>query len=165
MCKESLAHRLIFAYQLCRARRFDMTGQSTGSNSVAVRKYDKGERRFKHVGSGDLPEFEIDDDNPKKIIGKCPRTISEQERDRLLQIAVAATNPDREISVPDRLYCVHQGTIYEAQTSDHGETYHAYPFRGKLAAAILQKLRDLADKERCREAFEKFVKANITRHG
>ncbi|QCL97745.1 hypothetical protein FY140_24415 (plasmid) [Agrobacterium tumefaciens] len=143
----------------------EMLGQKTESDKGSVRKYDKGERRFKHVGSGDVPEFEIDNDNPKKIIGKCPKTISAQERDRLLEIAIAASNPDREIEVPNKLYSVHEGTIYEAQTSDHGETYHAYPFRGKLSASILRQLGELADREECRAEFDKFVKSNIVRHG
>lgn len=112
-----------------------------------------------------MPEFEIDNDNPKKIIGKCPKTISAQERDRLLEIAIAAPNPDREIEVPNKLYSVHKGTIYEAQTSDHGETYHAYPFRGKLSASILGQLGELADREECGAEFDKFVKSNIIRHG
>jgi len=142
-----------------------MPDRKAESDKKVARKYDKGERRFKHVGSGSVPEFEIDNDNPKKIIGKCPRTISDQERDRLLEIAIAAPNPDREIETPNRLYSVHQGTIYEAQTSDHGQTYHAYPFRGRLASSILRELVRLADSEECLAEFNKFVKANITRHG
>jgi len=129
------------------------------------RSYDKGERRFKHVGSGDEPEFQFDDGNPKKVVGKCPATIPDAERDRLLQKAVPLDNGDRDIKFPKKLYAVYQGAIYEAQTSDFGKTYHAYPFRGKLSGAVLELLEAMADEEKCRGQFEIWRKQHITRHG
>ena len=38
------------------------------------RRYDKGERRFKHVGKGAHPVIEFDDSEPKKWVGKWPST-------------------------------------------------------------------------------------------
>jgi hypothetical protein len=129
------------------------------------RKYDKGERRFKHVGKDAYPIIEFDNGDPKKWIGKCPCDLSEAERDRLLNEAVAAPNGDRELSAPKRLYAVHEGAIYEAQTSDGGVTYHGYPYRGKLSNPILTKLERLADQNGCADAFRAWVKKHITRHG
>ncbi|MGU3422926.1 hypothetical protein [Methylobacterium sp. D54C] len=104
------------------------------SDITLRRNYDKGERRFKHVGRDPWPHIQFDDHDPKKWIGKCPSNLSAVDRDRLLNEAVAAGNGDRELAVPRRLYAVHDGAIYEAQTSDGGMSYHGYPYRGKLAA-------------------------------
>ncbi|WP_146144703.1 hypothetical protein [Phreatobacter cathodiphilus] len=131
----------------------------------AGRKYDKGERRFKHVGKGAEPEFFVPEDNPKKIVGKCPRSISNEERDRLLQIAIPIDNGDREVPAAKKLYAVRQGAIYEAQTSDFGISYHAYPFRGKLRESVLDKLRNMAEREGCLSQFDDWVRMHIVRHG
>ncbi len=131
----------------------------------AERKYDKGERRFKHVSNGPEPVIEFDDNNPKKWIGKCPNTITDVERRRLLNEAIGAPNGDRELDVPKRLYVVHEGAIYEAQTSDHGMSYHGYPYKGKLSREIVGRLSAMADRKGCAPAFEKWMKAHIELHG
>jgi hypothetical protein len=132
---------------------------------LVERQYDKGERRFKHVGSRDEPEFCVVDKGPRRVIGKCPATIPTQERDRLLNKAVPLSNGDRDLTSPKKIYAVYQGAVYEAQTSDHGRTYHAYPFRGKLSSAIIALLAKMADDEGCRSEFNTWVDKYITRHG
>lgn len=132
---------------------------------MAKRIYDKGERRHKHVGSKDEPEFQHDDSNPKKIIGKCPKNVPDDERDRLLQEAIYLDDVESDLAVPKRIYAVYKGAIYEAQTSDFGKTYHAYPFRGKLSAKIIERLKSMADEEKCRDEFDGWVKRYIERHG
>ena len=129
------------------------------------RNYDKGERRKKHVGKSKTPEFQFDIGNPRKVIGKCPIDISEEERLILLRNAVEVDNGDRDLPAPKKLYAVHKGAIYEAQTSDHGRTYHGYPFRGKLGDDIIERLAKMADEKGHRKAFNRWVKANIKRHG
>lgn len=129
------------------------------------RQYDKGERRFKHVGKGSQPTIEFDNHDPKKWIGKCPSTLSQSDRERLLNEAVAAPNGDRELDVPKRLYVVHEGAIYEAQTSDHGRSYHGYPYKGKLSSAIIEALREMAGRKGCLTEFEDWIKAYIELHG
>ena len=129
------------------------------------REYDKGERRFKHVANGPLPVIEFDDGNPKKWVGKCPSTLAEADRRRLLGEAIAAPNGDRELEAPKKLYVVHEGAVYEAQTSDHGRTYHGYPYKGKLSKDILDKLQVMANDKGCPEAFIDWVKRHIERHG
>jgi hypothetical protein len=129
------------------------------------RLYDKGERRFKHVGTGSDPVIEFDSHDPKKWIGKCPSTLSQADRERLLNEAIPAPNGDRELSVPKKLYVVHEGAIYEAQTSDHGGSYHGYPYKGKLSGAIVDGLRKMAVQKRCLAAFEGWVKLYIELHG
>lgn len=130
-----------------------------------TRVYDKGERRYKHVAPGDEPQLVFDTDNPRKVIGKCPSTISDADRDDLLERAVPLPNADRELRPPKKVYAVYRGTIYEAQTSDQGKTYHAYPYKGKLGDGILHLLQSMADEDGCRDAFEIWRKKHITRHG
>lgn len=139
------------------------------SDSVSAnktgRRYDKGERRFKHVGKGPTAVIEFDARDPQKWVGKCPSTISEEDRARLLNEAIAVSNGDRELPVAKKLYVVHEGAIYEAQTSDHGWSYHGYPYRGRLSGTILDELSAMAKKEGCSDQFEDWVKKHIVRHG
>jgi len=129
------------------------------------RRYDKGERRYKHVGKGAEPIIEFDNSEPKRWIGKVPSTLTQAERTALLNEAIAAPNGDRDLPVPKRLYVVHRGAIYEAQTSDHGRTYHAYPYKGKLSTAVLAELAVMAERKGCVESFATWVRAYIERHG
>ncbi len=131
----------------------------------ARRRYEKGERRYKHVGDGDEPEIVFDNRDPKMWVGKCPSIIGEDEREALLNEAIPGTNGDRELVPPKKLYAVRQGAIYEAQTSDHGRSYHAYPYRGKLSSRLIGLLTTVADEKGCRDSFEKWVKTHIERHG
>lgn len=130
-----------------------------------MRRYEKGERRFKHVGTTDRPEIAFDGSDPKKWVGKCPNTINQEERKALLNTAIGGSNGDRELPFPKKLYAVKDGAIYEAQTSDHGQSYHAYPYRGKLGVKLLCGLAEAADAKGCRDAFEKWVKTHIELHG
>lgn len=129
------------------------------------RQYEKGERRFKHVGTGTEPTIEFDDGNPKKWVGKCPSNLSEADRARLLNEAIAAPNGDRELALPKRLYVVHDGAIYEAQTSDHGQSYHGYPYKGRLSKALRNELSEMAKAKGCSKAFTSWVKKHIKPHG
>jgi hypothetical protein len=129
------------------------------------RKYDKGERRRKHVGRGEQAELSVHQDSPRRVVGKCPANISEGERETLLNRAVPSPNGDRDLSPPKKVYAVHKGVVYEAQTSDRGRTYHGYPYRGKLSDALTDLLRGMARDEGCLAEFERWRKANIVRHG
>lgn len=136
-----------------------------GPTTPHDRRYDKGERRFKHVSRGRDPIIEFDNSDPKKWVGKCPSILSEADRNLLLTEAIPAPNGDRELAVPKKLYAVHDGAIYEAQTSDHGRSYHGYPYRGKLSRSLLEKLRTMADKKDSLSSFDAWVKKHIVLHG
>ena len=103
-----------------------------------TRKYDKGEKRFKHEGTGPEPEIQFFRDEPRRFVGKCPRGMSAQMRTKLLNEAIPADPGDREIDYPKYLYVVHDGVIYEARTSDAGVTYHGFPYRGKLTRRLVE---------------------------
>jgi hypothetical protein len=138
---------------------------SEQTSSPPQRRYDKGERRHKHVGRGPEPEIEFVPGNPRMWIGKCPSTLKPADRERLLNDAIAGDNGDRELSFPKKLYVVHEGAIYEAQTSDRGKSYHGYPYRGKLAPGLLDALRELAVEKECEDEFDRWVKKHIEIHG
>ena len=130
--------------------------------SAPQRKYDKGEKRFKHEGRGALPEIQFSKGNPKFFVGLCPANMPVQLRERLLKEAIAAPSGDREIDYAKYLYVVHDdGTIYKGATSDAGVSYHGYPHRGKLSKGMLEQLREMAKKKRCLDPFEKWVKNHI----
>src|SRR5271166_6437308 len=60
--------------------------------TFAEREYDKGERRFKHVGKGPKPYIEFDARQPRKWVGKCPDSIPDSKKKELLNRAIAAPN-------------------------------------------------------------------------
>ena len=129
------------------------------------RRYDKGERRFKHIGRGSRPEFETTFSHPQRWVGKCPSELTLTTIQSLLDDAVAVPAPDREIAAPKRLYAVHEGAIYEAQTSDGGASYHGYPYRGRLGSRLLDVLRGVARDKGCLDEFENWSKQYIVTGG
>ncbi len=131
----------------------------------AVRRYDKGERRHKHVGNSSEPEIQFISGDPKRWIGKCPNTLTAADHTRLLNEAIAGDNGDREIDFPKSLYAVNDGAIYKADSTDRGKSYHGYPYRGKLAKRILENLRVIASAKGCENEFDDWVKRHITVHG
>lgn len=142
-----------------------MLAPSATPAAAPMRKYDKGERRFKHVGRSDEPEIRFSPGNPKMWVGKCPRTLSAADHVRLVNEALPGDNGDREIDVPKRLYVVHEGAIYEAITTDRGYSYHGYPYRGKLAGGLIDALRAQAAAKECVDRFDAWVKEHIEVHG
>jgi hypothetical protein len=130
-----------------------------------ARRYDKGERRHKHVGRGRKAEIEFVAGNPRMWIGKCPRTLTEDDQVRLVNEAIPGSNGDRELPFPKNLYTVHDGAIYEAQTTDRGRSYHGYPYRGKLPRRLVDALRAIAVEKRCEKKFESWVKRHVVVHG
>lgn len=126
-----------------------------------LRRYDKGERRYKHVGRSNAPEFETHSGNPRRWIGKCPANLSQDLRQALLDEAIPGPATDRELEVPKRLYVVHDGAIYEVQTSDQGYSYHGYPYRGRLPASLIRALRTMAQEKACEEPFHDWLKRYI----
>jgi hypothetical protein len=125
------------------------------------RKYDKGEKRYKHQGRNSYPEIQFFRDDPRRFVGLCPAGMSLEERQGLLNEAIAAPIGDREIDYPKYLYVVHDGAIYEARTSDAGRSYHGFPYRGPLSKDVLESLRMMAREKDCLPGFEDWVKRYV----
>jgi hypothetical protein len=137
------------------------TDKGEETSEVSARRYDKGERRFKHIGQGSYAEIVFVDGNPKMAIGKCPNTLTPKDCEALLEGAVAGPNGDREIDFPKKLYTVRDGVIYEAQTTTGGRSYHGYPFRGRLSRKLLRELEIMAGEKKCETEFKAWVKLHI----
>jgi len=145
---------------------------TTGNNKandkapkIWPRRYEKGERRRKHVGRTDQAEFVRSSDRPNEWVGLCPNNIPDEDRDCVLNAAVPVSNGDRNLIPPKRLYAVYKGVIYKAETTDIGKSYHAYPYRGKLSGSLIGKLQEMAKKSNCESEFLKFCGKYIERHG
>lgn len=138
-------------------------GDVTGAKPRRI--YDKGERRHKHVGSNPFAEIVFEHDKPKRAIGKCPNDIGQTTREALLQEAIPAPNGDRDVDYPKTLYAVHDGVIYQAQTSDAGRSYHAYPYHGPLAGRLANALWLRTKGGHDERAFEVWVKAHVQVRG
>ncbi len=136
-----------------------------GKAEERPRRYDKGERRYKHVGKGTEAEIEFVSGSPKMWVGKCPPTLTHGDHVRLVNEAIPGNNGDREIPFPKKVYAVHEGAIYEGQTTDRGGSYHGYPYRGKLGRGLLDELRKISVAKNCQAAFETWVKEYIEEHG
>jgi hypothetical protein len=125
------------------------------------RKYDKGEKRFKHESHTRKPEIRFFKGQPKFRVGLCPAGFPADLRLQLLNEAIPAPAGDRDIDYVKYLYVVHEGAIYKACTSDAGVTYHAYPYSGTLSKQIVEQLRTMARNKDCIVGFEKWVKTHI----
>jgi len=135
--------------------------QPKSATTEIVRRYDKGERRFKHVGREPFAEIEFDHGNPKMAIGKCPNSLTPADCEAMLVDAIAGPNGDRDIDFPKKLYTVREGVIYEAQTTTGGVSYHGYPFRGRLPRRLLEELKRMAVVKKCETEFGAWVKRHI----
>ena len=129
------------------------------------RLYDNGERRHKHAGQTASAEIVFERGNPKRAMGRRPHTITQARREELLRDAIPGPIGDRSLEVPKRLYVVHEGVIYEAQTSDAGMSYHAYPYHGPLNGKLIEALRMTTTGTGYEGAFEAWVKAHIKARG
>lgn len=139
----------------------DSDEEPSAPSGASARRYDKGERRFKHVGREPYAEIVFEDGNPKMAIGKCPNTLTPDACEGMLEDAVAGPNGDREIAYPKKLYTVRDGVIYEAQTTTAGASYHGYPFRGRLSRKLLRELEKMACEKKCETEFRAWVKLHI----
>jgi hypothetical protein len=133
-------------------------------NEKTERAYDKGERRFKHVGRTPYPEFRFEHD-PRRRVGLCPNNLTHADHTRLLKNAIPEANGDRTVEFPKRLYVVHDGAIYRAETTDWGKSYHGYPYKGKLGRGMAERLREMATALKCLEAFEAWMEEHIEIQG
>lgn len=123
------------------------------------RKYDKGERRFKHVGRA--AEATIDDGNPKKVVGKCPNDIADSKKVEILATAVAASTEEKNEPFPSRMFAVYEGVIYDCRTTTFGESYHAFPYHGDLSKRLHDDLEQSVDAKMNPNAFKQWVAKHV----
>jgi hypothetical protein len=132
------------------------------AKSTSGRRYERGENRRKHLGSLAVPVVEVSAEGER--IGKCPAGFPAARRQILLDRAIPhIVSAPYSAAFPKRLYAVDQdGTVYTAQTSNPGDSYHGYPYAGRLGKRLIAALRDMARKENCETAFNRWIKLYIT---
>lgn len=123
-------------------------------------KYEKGEGRIKHYWRRPEAGFELDG---QCWIGKCPKGLTQQEAEAILNRAFPLYESDED-AYPPRLYAVHGGVIYEAAPTRPGISYHGYPWRGdlpgrpRLPNALLTQLEAQARQQGELEDYRRWMK-------
>lgn len=123
--------------------------------------YERGEGRRKHLWSNDYAGFQDDNKSP---IGKCPKHVTRQIAQRVLNEEAVPVFDGEESTFPDRFYAVYKGVVYEAVPTRPGISYHAYPWRGDLPGrkglprCLLRKLRQEAERKGEIKELEKWLK-------
>jgi hypothetical protein len=99
-----------------------------------------------------------------ELIGKCPANFTDERRQALLDKAIPhITTAPYSPEFPKRLYAVDQdGTIYTAQTTNPGDSYHGYPYAGRMGKRLIAALRAMAVREGCVAGFEAWLRRHIT---
>lgn len=133
--------------------------------NAVLRKYDKGERRTKHVSSSPVAEFRSSGGNPNRLIGKCPAGMSASLLDKLVNEAIPVANAQPNLAFHKKIYVVHEGVVYEAQSSDQGTSYHGYPFSGRLPSAVITELEAMAVRKNCLKDVKDWMKKYVKAHG
>jgi hypothetical protein len=123
------------------------------------RKYEKGEKRLKHVGS--TATATVDDGNPKKVIGKCPNNIPDATKEAVLQTAIPELSADRDVDFPWRLFAVHEGVIYDCRTTTRGQSYHAFPYHGEMLRSLHDRLEQSEDAKAHAREFKHWVSKHV----
>jgi hypothetical protein len=136
-------------------------GRRVSGDRSRPRRYERGENRRKHIGTGREPEIVRQQNG--ELLGKCPAGFSENHRQQLLDEAVPViTTPPSSKAFPKRLYAVDSdGTIYAAETTNRGDSYHGHPYAGRMGQRLLGALREQARVKKCESGFENWVKRYI----
>lgn len=124
------------------------------------RRYERGDNRTKHLGTSDGPEIMH---RNGEIIGRCPRDMAPSRRQALLDDAVGCvTTEPYSVQFPKRLDAVDtDGSIHTAQTSNPGDSYHGYPYAGRMGKRLIEAPRRTAIRKGCGAAFDCWVKRHI----
>jgi hypothetical protein len=120
--------------------------------------YDPGDRRRKHRWGKDEAGFL---DSPSGPVGKCHRSINHEIATKLLREGVVYHAPGTDM--PEHVYAVYRGVIYEAAPTQPGVSFHGYPWRGNqgrpaLPPRILRQLEQCAEAEGYGGAFKTWLK-------
>ena len=132
------------------------------SHSVERLRYDPGEHRRKHCWQQSHADFE---NIGVAVVGKCPSTLSKAVAEQLLNDAVFEGEhplPPIAQAMPDRVWNVHEGVVYEAVCPAPG-VYHGYPWcgrpgRNRLARPVKRALLEKARQQGCAAAVEDWFK-------
>lgn len=124
--------------------------------------YEPGDEiRLKHRWKYDYAGFQPAGKGP---IGKCPKHVTREIAQRVLNEEAIPVFDGEESTFPDRFYAVYKGVVYEAVPTRPGISYHAYPWRGDLPGRkglprwLRRKLRQEAERKGESKELEKWLK-------
>lgn len=123
-------------------------------------KYERGEGRHKHRWKNDYAGFQPGDKGP---VGKCPKSIDETTAQKILNNGVQYYQ-SQEDTIPEKIYSVYRGVVYELVPTQPGISWHGYPWRGDLAGRaplprwIKRQLETKARESGCLDEYESWMK-------
>lgn len=123
------------------------------------RQYEKGERRYKHVGRS--AEAAVDEGNPAKVVGKCPNNIPDQVKEHVLGGAIAELPGEAGELFPSRMFAVYEGVIYDCRTTSVGRSYHAFPYHGEMLRSLHDRLARSSDASTHFKAFNDWTAKHV----
>jgi hypothetical protein len=106
------------AYPSCPKRR--------SVSSMPPYAYDSAACRHKH--DWEHPRAGFRPDTKRGAVGKCNNTITQTIAQGLLDQAVPGLVSKN--GHPEEFYAVHEGEVYVAYPTEHGKSYHGFPWRG-----------------------------------
>ena len=129
--------------------------------TASQRQYERGENRRKHVGTSSKPKIVLMPSG--EHVGKCPAGLPADRRQTMLERGIGVlTEAPYSAEFPRRLFTVDDdGTVYAGQTSNPGQSYHGYPYHGRLGKHLLAALRAMAREKNCETGFNQWVKRHI----
>lgn len=132
---------------------------SATATATPQRQYEKGEKRYKHVGKA--AEATIDEGNPAKVVGKCPNNITDQVKLRVLKGAIAELPAEANEPFPSRMFAVHDGVIYDCRTTTLGKSYHAFPYHREMLRSLRDRLAQTQDAQANSKAFKRWIAKHV----
>jgi hypothetical protein len=121
-------------------------------------QYERGEGRKKHCWNrpyaGFMPER-------RGAVGKCANTITDVVAQGLLESGLYVPSDADDVCYPDEIFNIYQGVVYVAVPTRPGESYHGYPYRGRLTKRLYDALQARATEQNCDREFEKWSKSHI----
>jgi hypothetical protein len=127
-----------------------------------VWKYERGDGRFKHRWDRPYAGFVP---GSKGQVGKCSCKITQSIAEKILNQGIPLPVDEmRGETYPKKMYCVHEGVIYEAVPTTPGISYHGYPWRGDLKGRtpiprwIMRTLRKMAEQQGFAKEFRAWEK-------
>lgn len=127
---------------------------------MCVWQYDPGEGKKKHAWNRDEAGF---DPSGKGPIGKCHCSITREFAETLLNNGFSVF-ADGDPDVPERIYNVYKGVVYEARRTEYGKSFHGFPWRGdkgisrRIPARIIKQLEARAKKANELREFKRWMK-------
>lgn len=121
--------------------------------------YDPGEGKKKHAWSKDEAGFEPSAKGP---VGKCHKSITQAKAEELLNTGFPEYEDDDP--VPNRIFNVYRGVVYEARRTEYGRSFHGFPWRGdgvigrRIPARIVKELELRAEENNDLRELRKWMK-------